>query len=72
MLKHPGPCDFSELAHGLVQRMTGEAPIDEPAESPQAIAGRAGGEARAEVLSADERSAIAAKGGKARWSQPSA
>ena len=67
-MTHTGPLDFSELAHGLVQRMTGEDDADEAAEeSPQATAGRKGGKARAEALSADERSAIAAKGGEARW-----
>ena len=65
---HTGPLDFSELAHGLVQRMTGEEDADEAAEeSPQAAAGRKGGQARAKALSADERAAIAAKGGEARW-----
>ena len=65
---HTGPLDFSELAHGLVQRMTGEddAP-EETEESPQAVAGRKGGKARAKALGAAERSEIAAKGGEARW-----
>ncbi len=67
MTKHPGPPDFNELAHGLFQRMSGAVPIEEPDESPQAVAGRQGGEARATSLSAAERAAIAAKGGKARW-----
>ena len=67
-MKHTGPLDFSELAHGLVQRMTGEDDADEaPEESPQAAAGRKGGLARAKALSAAERAAIAAKGGEARW-----
>ena len=65
---HTGPLDFSELAHGLVQRMTGEDEADEaPEESPHAAAGRKGGKARAAALSAAERAAIAAKGGEARW-----
>ena len=70
---HTGPLDFSELAHGLVERMTGD---DEPAEaaeeSPHADAGRKGGKARAKRLTAAERSAIAAKGGETRWEQPPA
>ena len=71
-MKHTGPLDFSELAHGLVQRMTGEEDADEAAEeSPQAAAGRKGGQARAKTLSAAERSAIAAKGGEARWAADS-
>ena len=72
MPDHPGPQDFNELAHGLFQRMSGEVPIDDPEESPQAVSGRKGGEARAKALTAAERTAIAAKGGKARWSAPAA
>ena len=69
---HTGPLDLSELAHGLVQRMTGEDDADEaPEESPHVAAGRKGGEARAAALSAAERSAIAAKGGEARWAADS-
>ena len=64
---HTGPLDFSELAHGLVRRMTGEDAAEDVEESPHAAAGRKGGTARAAALSAAERSAIAAKGGKARW-----
>ncbi len=69
---HTGPPDFSELAHSLVERMTGEAEVEDHApESPKAVAGRKGGEARAAGLSAAERSAIAAKGGEARWAEVS-
>ena len=64
---HTGPLDFSELAHGLVQRMTGKDEAEETEESPQAVAGRKGGKARAKALGAAERSEIAAKGGEARW-----
>ena len=64
---HTGPLDFSELAHGLVQRMTGEDEAEEAEESPHAAAGRKGGKARAAALSAAEKSTIAAKGGEARW-----
>ncbi len=67
---HTGPLDFSELAHGLVERMTGEVEDEETVvESPHAAAGRKGGEARAAALSAAEQSAIAAKGGEARWAK---
>ena len=67
---HSGPPDFSELAFRLVERMTDEDGTGEPVESPKAVAGRKGGEARAAALSADERSAIAQQGAAARWQQP--
>ncbi len=68
---HTGPADFSELAHSLVERMTGEAEAEEAkSESLHVAAGRKGGKARAAILGAAERSAIAAKGGEARWQQP--
>ena len=67
---HTGPLDFSELAHGLVRRMTGEDADEDAEESPHATAGRKGGKARAKRLTAAERSAIAAKGGEARWAAP--
>ena len=62
-----GPLDFSELAHGLVERMTGDdEPAEAPEESPHAAAGRKGGEPRAAALSTAERAAIPAKGGETR------
>ena len=73
MTKHTGPPDFSETAHGMVAQIIAKADPDaaDPApEEPSAAhvaAGRKGGEARAQSLNAAERSAIAAKGGKARW-----
>ena len=77
---HTGPLDFSETAHGMMQRIIAkadpEADVDadtaDPApESPHVAAGRKGGRARAAALSASERSAIAAKGGEARWAASS-
>lgn len=72
---HTGPLDFSETAHGMVQRIIEKADPeaaevelpDAPPDSPHVAAGRKGGKARAAALSAAERSAIAAKGGEARW-----
>ena len=72
---HTGPLDFSETAHGMVQHIIAKAdpeaadaePADPPSESPHVAAGHKGGKARAAALSAAERSAIAAKGGEARW-----
>ncbi|MCY4113422.1 MAG: histone H1 [Chloroflexi bacterium] len=76
---HTGPLDFSETAHGMMQRIIAKADPDadvdadeDPApESPHVDAGRKGGQARAASLSASERSAIAAKGGEARWAASS-
>lgn len=77
---HTGPLDFSESAHGMVQRIIAKADpdaavdaetTDTPADSPHVAAGRKGGKARAKALSAAERSAIAAKGGEARWAASS-
>ena len=69
---HSGQPDFSELAFRLVERMTDEDGAVSPEESPQAVAGRKGGEARAKALTAAERAAIARQGGQARWTQPPA
>ena len=75
-MAHTGSLDFSETAHGMVQRIIAKADPaagvdaeteDDAAETPHAAAGRKGGQARAAALTAAERSAIAAKGGEARW-----
>ncbi len=73
MTRHSGPPDFSETAHGMVAQIIAKADPDAAAAAPpepsaaHVAAGRKGGEARATSLSAAERAAIAAKGGKARW-----
>ncbi|MDE0330129.1 MAG: hypothetical protein OXI78_13745 [Anaerolineaceae bacterium] len=67
-----GQKDFSQLARSLVGHMTGEEETEPVEESPQVVAGRKGGEARAKTLTPDERAAIARQGGQARWTQPSA
>ncbi|MCY3913972.1 MAG: histone H1 [Chloroflexi bacterium] len=63
--------DFSQLARALVEEATREDEDEPVEETPKAVAGRKGGQARAAALSASERSAIAAKGGEARWAASS-
>lgn len=71
--KRQGPPDTNELAFRVVQQMTGEAEPCEPEESAKARAGRLGGlkggKARAESLTAEERSAIAKKAADSRWGE---
>lgn len=66
--KHRPEPDVNQLAYSTVQQATGEA----PAKNPAAVAlgklgGAKGGKARAAVLSAKKRSAIARKAARARW-----
>ena len=77
------PRDISQLAAEIVAEATGEAPAEEepevkPAEgkNPAAVAlgrlgGKKGGKARAEKLTAEERSAIARQAAQARWQKAS-
>ena len=66
------PRDPNQLAARILRLATGEEqlPSEEPA-SPTTEArrkgGKAGGPARAEKLTSEERSAIAKKAAKARW-----
>jgi hypothetical protein len=64
------PADLNRLAASIVRDSTGEGPTEE---SPLAQAGRQGGQkggtARAAKLSAEERSEIARKAARARWSR---
>jgi len=69
------PRDANQLAHRIVQEATGEAAPTEPepdARDPAAVSlgrrgGLKGGKARAEKLTAEERSQIARRGANARW-----
>jgi len=70
------PRDLNKLAASIVEQATGdESPTDpepEPEKNPAAVAlgrlgGKKGGKARAEKLSAEERSQIARKAASARW-----
>jgi len=64
------PADLNRLAKEIVTEATAE---DAPSESPQAAAGRSGGlkggPARADTLSAEQRSEIARNAARARWSR---
>jgi hypothetical protein len=68
--------DFTQVAFGVVQRATGEAP-PEPEIDPKKKAaiesgrkgGQKGGASRAKKLTAEERSDIAKKAATARWSK---
>lgn len=70
------PRDLNQLAQRLVQEATGDAraepPRSEPAKDPAAVSlgrrgGLKGGKARAEKLSAEQRSEIARKAAATRW-----
>ena len=68
------PSDPNQLAKMLVDELTGqeEPPKESPKKNPAAVAlgrlgGLKGGIARAENMTADERSASARKAARARW-----
>jgi hypothetical protein len=73
MAKKKRPRDTNRLAKSIVDQATSEEPEEE--ESPKVTAGRKGGQkggkARADSLTAEERSAIARKAAAARWNRPS-
>ena len=63
------PADTVGAAVMVAKIATGEAEEDTPSE--RRNGGLKGGKARAEALEPEERSAIASKAAKARWSAPS-
>ncbi len=69
--KKKRPTDMNQLAKSIVDDATSDEPDAE--ESPKAVAGRKGGQkggkARADSLTSEERSEIARKAAKARWSE---
>lgn len=72
--RKPGRVDLNELARGIVDRATGEAPPTEAdsAKNPAAVAlgrlgGKRGGPARAAAMTKAERHASAKKAARARW-----
>ena len=75
MAKKKRPRDANQLARQIVDEATGQAPPDEQADdgkNPAAVqlgrlGGLRGGKARAEKLTAAERSKIAKKAAAARW-----
>jgi hypothetical protein len=68
--------DFTQVALDVVRRATGEVPAPAPAPAPtkKQESGRkggvVGGVARAAKLTPDQRSAIAKKAARGRWSKP--
>jgi len=78
MKKTKQPRDINVLAKSIVDQATGETPPEEPVEengkNPHAVAlgrlgGQKGGKARADKLTKEQRSEIAKKAAKARWSK---
>jgi len=70
------PTDPNQLAKMIVDQATGQAPTEEqppvPEKNPAAVAlgrlgGKKGGPARAQKLTAEERSEIAKKAARERW-----
>jgi hypothetical protein len=68
------PRDLAQLAKAIVDQSTSEEPEPDPdaGKNPAAVelgrlGGLKGGKARAEKLTAEERSAIAKKAAQARW-----
>jgi hypothetical protein len=79
MPKRKRPRDLNQLAKFIVDVSTGEAELPEcqpDGKNPAAVelgklGGKKGGKARAQKLSAEERSAIARNAAKARWNKTS-
>ncbi|MEO1235522.1 MAG: histone H1 [Planctomycetota bacterium] len=64
------PADMNQRAKMIVDLATGQADEGDPeAAKPGQAGGAKGGPARAEKLTADERSEIAKKAAAARWSK---
>jgi hypothetical protein len=73
------PSDLNRLASSIVDEATGDAPKTDPDEGkdPAAVAlgrrgGLKGGKARAQKLTAEQRSEAARKAARARWAGRSA
>jgi hypothetical protein len=72
MVKHKRPSDVNQLAHSVMQDIIAISG-KKTAKNPAAVAlgrlgGLKGGKARAAMLSAKQRKAIARKAAKSRWS----
>ncbi len=73
--KPKNPRDPNALAFSIVERATGDAPLEpESGKNPAAVAlgrlgGLKGGVARSKALSKKRRAEIAKKAAKARWSR---
>jgi hypothetical protein len=59
--------DLNQMAHRLVQKATEPQEAETPAQQNGRSGGLKGGKARAETLTAVERSAIAKKAASVRW-----
>jgi len=69
-----GPEDVNEIAYRVFREAVDETPPEEPTKNPAAVAlgrlgGLKGGRARADKLTALERSDIARKAARARWGE---
>lgn len=62
------PRDANQLAKNVVDLATGQAE-EEPKKQPTEPRGSAGGKARAEKMTPEQRSEIAKKAAEARWSE---
>ena len=69
--------DANQMAKHILDRITGDAPKDEPppVKNEAAVAlgrlgGKKGGAARAAALTPEQRSAIAKKAAASRWKKP--
>lgn len=76
MKKSKTPVELNKLAAFIVDQTTNEEPEmeEQPAKNPSAVAlgklgGLKGGKARAESLTPEQRSEIAKKAAKTRWSK---
>ncbi len=64
------PRDPNQLAKSIIDIATGQQPSPVDTRDPAAVAmGKKGGKARAESLTAEQRSEIAKKAAKTRWSE---
>lgn len=65
----PRPRDVSQLAKRIVDISTGDVSDEKETPTPEEERASKGGEARAKALSPEERSEIARKAARARWSK---
>ncbi len=74
MKKKKHPADINKLAASIVDLATNDQPEEVSGKNPHAVAlgrlgGKKGGKARAKKLTKEQRSEIARKAAKARWSK---
>lgn len=76
MKKKKHPADINKLAASIVDLATNDQPEEPTNKNPHAVAlgklgGKKGGKARAEKLTKEQRTEIAKKAAKARWTKES-